>query len=70
MQTYPGKIGLSKDLFSPMQSHAAAQEVAEKQYLPEEMDDLLSALIKASDKKVSHAYFAVSIGVNRRLAKA
>jgi sister-chromatid-cohesion protein PDS5 len=56
MQSYPGKIGLSKDLFSPMQSHAAAQEVAEKQYLPEEMDDLLGALIKASDKKVSHGF--------------
>jgi sister chromatid cohesion protein PDS5 len=56
MQSYPGKIGLSKDLFSPMQSHAAAQEVAEKQYLPEEMDDLLSALIKANDKKVGHAF--------------
>ncbi len=57
MQSYPGKIGLSKDLFSPMQSHAAAQQVAEKQYLPEKMDDLLSALIKANDRKVSHTCF-------------
>lgn len=55
MQSFPGKIGLSKDIFAPMQTHADAQKVAEKQYLPEEMDDLLGELIKANDKKVSHS---------------
>jgi sister chromatid cohesion protein PDS5 len=71
MQSYPGKIGLSKDLFTPMQSHAAAQEVAEKQYLPEEMDDMLSALIRANDKKVSHACLMYEASaLTNRLAKA
>lgn len=52
MQSFPGKLGLSKDLFAPMPNHDAAQEVAAKQYLPEEMDILLSGLLKASYKRV------------------
>lgn len=51
MQSYPGKLGLPKDIFAPMPSHEVAQEVAEKSYLPEELDDMLSGLIKAADKK-------------------
>lgn len=53
MQSFPGKVGLPKDIFAPMASHEAAQKVAQKQYLPEEMDELLSGLIKIADKKVS-----------------
>jgi sister-chromatid-cohesion protein PDS5 len=51
MQTYPGKVGLTKDLFGPMPDHATAQETADKNYLPDEMDERLDAVIKTADKK-------------------
>ncbi|KAI9742635.1 MAG: hypothetical protein M1818_003776 [Claussenomyces sp. TS43310] len=51
MQSYSGKVGLSRDLFTAMPNHDVAQQTAEKQFLPEEMDDLLAPLIKKADKK-------------------
>jgi sister-chromatid-cohesion protein PDS5 len=56
MQTYSGKTGLSKDLFAALPSHDIAQEIAEKQYLPEDMDDLLDGLVKSADKKKVNYY--------------
>lgn len=53
MQSYPGKLGMPRDLFEPMPNHDAAQQVAEKTYLPEEMDELLSGLVRSADRKVS-----------------
>jgi sister-chromatid-cohesion protein PDS5 len=51
MQSYPAKTGLSKDLFAALPSHDAAQEIAEKSYLPEDMEEALDGLLKTSDKR-------------------
>ncbi|KAF8851743.1 hypothetical protein BDZ45DRAFT_808062 [Acephala macrosclerotiorum] len=51
MQTWPGQVGLPKNLYGALPSHEVAQEIAEKNYLPEEMDDCLDKLIRDADKK-------------------
>jgi len=53
MQTWPVKVGLPVGLFAMLPSHEVAQEIAEKQYLPEpeEMDSLLDALVRDAEKK-------------------
>ncbi len=55
MQAWPGKIRLSATLFSPLTSHAAAQGIATKQYVPPELLDELDDLVKVNlkPKKVS-----------------
>lgn len=50
LQTYPGKMGVSSSLFAPMGSHKEAQEVAEKIFLPEEIDDILDRLVRSAMK--------------------
>ncbi|KAI0128699.1 armadillo-type protein [Xylariales sp. AK1849] len=50
-QAYSGKIGLPVGLYSALPSHDAAQEIAEKQYLPEGIDERLDDLLKSVDKK-------------------
>jgi sister-chromatid-cohesion protein PDS5 len=52
MQTWPTKIGMPVGLFSGLPSHEVAQEIAEKNYLPEEMDSLLDDLVRNADKKI------------------
>ncbi|KAK6582257.1 hypothetical protein PZA11_004665 [Diplocarpon coronariae] len=53
MQTYPGKVGMPAGLFAPLPNHAVAQEIAEKSYLPDDMDPLLESIVrKAEQKKV------------------
>lgn len=53
IQVYPGKVGMPAGLFAPLPSHAVAQEIAEKSYLPDGMDRLLDNLVrKAEQKKV------------------
>lgn len=47
LQTYPGKMGVSSSLFAPMGSHREAQEVAEKNFLPEELDDTLDRFVRS-----------------------
>lgn len=37
LQTWPGKVTLPKSLFKALPSHEAAQEIAEKNYLPEDV---------------------------------
>ncbi|KAB8260778.1 armadillo-type protein [Aspergillus pseudonomiae] len=46
LQTYPGKMGLPSSIFAPMSSHREAQEVAEKNFLSEDVDDLLDRLVR------------------------
>ncbi|KAI1368401.1 armadillo-type protein, partial [Xylaria arbuscula] len=50
-QAYSGKVGLPVGLYTALPSHQAAQEIAEKQYLPEEVDDQLDNLLRSVDKK-------------------
>lgn len=50
LQTYPGKMGVSSSLFAAMGSHKEAQEVAEKIFLPEEIDDILDRLVRSAMK--------------------
>ncbi|KAI1110730.1 armadillo-type protein [Nemania sp. NC0429] len=50
-QAFSGKIGLPVGLYTALPSHQAAQEIAEKQYLPEEMDEQLDELLRSVDKK-------------------
>ncbi|KAJ1717708.1 sister chromatid cohesion and DNA repair protein (BimD) [Aspergillus flavus] len=47
LQTYPGKMGLPSSIFAPMSSHREAQEVAEKNFLSEDVDDLLDRLVRS-----------------------
>ncbi|KAI0118679.1 armadillo-type protein [Nemania sp. FL0031] len=50
-QAFSGKIGLPVGLYTALPSHQAAQEIAEKQYLPEEVDGELDNLLRLLDKK-------------------
>ncbi|KAE9367312.1 hypothetical protein N431DRAFT_349340 [Stipitochalara longipes BDJ] len=52
MQTWPTKVGMPVGLFSGLPSHEVAQEIAERSYLPEEMDSLLDDLVRNADKKI------------------
>ena len=51
MQTWPAKVGLPSGIFAALPSHEVAQEIAEKQYLPDEMEDLLNGLVRKADQK-------------------
>jgi sister-chromatid-cohesion protein PDS5 len=51
MQTWPAKVGLPVGIFAALPSHEVAQEIAEKQYLPDDMDDSLDKLVRQVDKK-------------------
>ncbi|SPO02847.1 related to SPO76 protein [Cephalotrichum gorgonifer] len=44
-------VGLPTGLYSALPSHAAAQEIAEKQYLPDGVDEKLDLLIRSVDRK-------------------
>lgn len=48
MQAFAGKARLPLDLFTPISNHEAAQEIANEQFLPEEVMDRLGALVKSS----------------------
>jgi len=50
LQTYPGKMGVPSTLFASMPNHREAQDVADKNFLPDEMDDLLDRIVRASMK--------------------
>ena len=51
LQTWPGKIKLHNSLFRPMSSHSEAQQVAEKNYLPEDTALELAKFMKDSIKQ-------------------
>jgi len=48
MQTFPGKIKLPSSLFAPLPSHEIAQEIADKNYLPDEADELIEKIVKSA----------------------
>ncbi|KAI1771370.1 armadillo-type protein [Hypoxylon cercidicola] len=50
-QAYSGKVGLPIGLYTALPSHDVAQEIAEKQFLPEGLDEQLDDLLKSVDKK-------------------
>lgn len=47
LQTYPGKMALTPSLFARIKQHDQAQKVAEKNYLPEEAEDILDRVVKS-----------------------
>lgn len=54
-QAWPGKVGLPTGLYAALPSSEVAQQIAKKQYIPEELDERLDDLIRAMDrKKVCH----------------
>ncbi|KAH8696692.1 putative sister chromatid cohesion and DNA repair protein [Talaromyces proteolyticus] len=57
LQTYPGKMRLPSTLFSAMTSHKEAQDVADKSFLPEDIEDALDSIVRSwmRPKKQSHA---------------
>lgn len=50
-QAFSNKIGLPVGLYTALPSHQAAQEIAEKQFLPEGVDRQLDDLLRSLDKK-------------------
>ena len=50
MQTWPGRLRLPAGLFGALPSHAAAQEIATRTYLPDAVNERLDALVKAKAK--------------------
>lgn len=56
MQSWPVKVGLPIGLFAAMPSHEVAQAVAEKNYLPHDMDDLLEELVRNAGKKTKVSF--------------
>ncbi|KAI1393575.1 armadillo-type protein [Hypoxylon trugodes] len=50
-QAYSGKVGLPMGLYTALPSHDVAQEIAEKQFLPEGLDEKLDELLRSVDKK-------------------
>ncbi|KAJ5812967.1 Armadillo-like helical [Penicillium robsamsonii] len=55
LQTYPGKMGVPSSLFASMGSHREAQDVADKNFLPDELDDLLDRVVRMAMKPRSHS---------------
>ncbi|PWY79745.1 ARM repeat-containing protein [Aspergillus heteromorphus CBS 117.55] len=47
LQTYPGKMGVPSSIFAPMGSHREAQEVADKNFFPEDGEDLLDRIVRS-----------------------
>lgn len=47
LQTYPGKLRLPSSLFAAMASHKEAQEVADRNFLPEDIEDNLDSIVRA-----------------------
>ncbi|KFA76707.1 hypothetical protein S40288_08105 [Stachybotrys chartarum IBT 40288] len=50
-QAFPGKVGLPTGLYSALPSSEVAQQIAKKQYIPEELEDRLDEVIRAMDRK-------------------
>ena len=51
MQIWPSKVGLPIGLFAALPNHDVAQEIAERAYLPDDMDEKLDKLVRNIDKK-------------------
>jgi sister-chromatid-cohesion protein PDS5 len=48
---YPGKVGLPVGLYTALKSHDEAQAIAEKQLVPDGVDEKLDELLRAMDRK-------------------
>ncbi|KAK3322170.1 putative SPO76 protein [Apodospora peruviana] len=48
---YPEKVGLPLGLYTALQSHSEAQGIAEKNFLPEGIDEKLDDVLRALDRK-------------------
>ncbi|KAJ4304056.1 Sister chromatid cohesion protein pds5 [Collariella sp. IMI 366227] len=48
---YPGKVGLPMGLYTALKSHDEAQAIAEKQLVPDGIDEKLDELLRAMDRK-------------------
>lgn len=47
LQTYPGRMGIPSSIFAQMGSHREAQDAAEKNFLPDEVEDVLDQLVRS-----------------------
>ncbi|KAJ5785425.1 uncharacterized protein N7503_010637 [Penicillium pulvis] len=56
LQTYPGKMGVPSSLFATMGSHQEAQDVADKNFLPDELDDVLDRVVRVAMKPKSTSH--------------
>jgi sister-chromatid-cohesion protein PDS5 len=70
LQTYPGKMGVPSSLFASMTSHREAQDVADKNFLPDEIDDLLDRVVRAAMKPRNASHGAQSGFVKKRKPEA
>ncbi|KAF4581852.1 Armadillo-type fold protein [Ophiocordyceps camponoti-floridani] len=50
-QAWPGKVGLPTGLYVGLPSSEMAQQIAKKQYIPDELDERLDDLMRAMDRK-------------------
>jgi len=50
-EAYPGKVGTPIGLYKSLPSHEVAQQIAEKIYLPDSVDEKLDELLRAVDRK-------------------
>ncbi|POR37911.1 Sister chromatid cohesion protein pds5 [Tolypocladium paradoxum] len=50
-QAWPGKVGLPTGLYTALPSSEIAQQIAKKQYIPDELDERLDDLLRAMDRK-------------------
>jgi sister-chromatid-cohesion protein PDS5 len=48
---YPGRVGLPVGLYTALKSHDEAQAIAEKQLVPDGVDEKLDELLRAMDRK-------------------
>ncbi|EXJ87363.1 hypothetical protein A1O3_04322 [Capronia epimyces CBS 606.96] len=55
LQTWPGKVTLPRSLFKALPNHDAAQEIAEKNYLPEDVAAGLEKLVRTYIKELKSA---------------
>lgn len=56
LQTYPGKMGVPSSIFASMGSHKEAQDVAEKNFLPEDIDDALDHIVRSAMRTKSGSH--------------
>ncbi|KIX08027.1 uncharacterized protein Z518_02682 [Rhinocladiella mackenziei CBS 650.93] len=55
LQTWPGHVTLPRSLFKALPSHEAAQEIAEKNYLPEDVASGLEKLVRTYVRSLKNA---------------
>ncbi|KAJ5488657.1 hypothetical protein N7539_003547 [Penicillium diatomitis] len=66
LQTYPGKMGVPSSLFVSMSSHREAQDVADKNFLPDEIDELLDRVVRVAMKPRNTSHGAHSGSAKKR----